>query len=81
MHWTGLTEILRQGVKILCQHSFGNSFDSDSITSSREAMKCLANVLLLESKTRRMFVDLGYADKAAIRLKVNEQFNSSSIRN
>ncbi|KAL9605154.1 MAG: hypothetical protein Q9219_000088 [cf. Caloplaca sp. 3 TL-2023] len=37
--------------------------------TSREAAKCLANVLLLESSTRQVFVDLGYSVKAAQRLK------------
>ncbi|KAI4274318.1 MAG: hypothetical protein LQ337_004012 [Flavoplaca oasis] len=54
-----------QGVKTLSRHSF----DSNSLVTSREAAKCLANVLLLESKTRQMFVDLGYPVKAAQRLK------------
>ncbi|KAI4133420.1 MAG: hypothetical protein LQ338_000156 [Usnochroma carphineum] len=39
------------------------------MVTSREASKCLANVLLLESKTRQIFVDLGYPVKAAQRLK------------
>ncbi|KAI4246519.1 MAG: hypothetical protein L6R40_001882 [Gallowayella cf. fulva] len=39
------------------------------MVTSREAAKCLANVLLLESKTRQIFVDLGYPVKAAQRLK------------
>ncbi|KAL8950004.1 MAG: hypothetical protein Q9222_003928 [Ikaeria aurantiellina] len=39
------------------------------MVTSREASKCLANVLLLESKTRQVFVDLGYPVKAAQRLK------------
>ncbi len=40
------------------------------MVTSREAAKCLANVLLLEGKTRQIFVDLGYFIKAAQRLKV-----------
>ncbi|KAL8700521.1 MAG: hypothetical protein Q9224_000926 [Gallowayella concinna] len=39
------------------------------MVTSREAAKCLANVLLLESTTRQIFVDLGYPVKAAQRLK------------
>ncbi|KAL8679812.1 MAG: hypothetical protein Q9186_003928 [Xanthomendoza sp. 1 TL-2023] len=53
------------GVKTLSRHSF----DSNSMVTSREAAKCLANVLLLESTTRQIFVDLGYPVKAAQRLK------------
>ena len=55
-----------QGVQTLSRHTF----DSNSMITSREAAKCLANVLLLESKTRQMFVDFGYPVKAAQRLKV-----------
>ncbi|CAO1596496.1 MAG: hypothetical protein LQ349_003735 [Xanthoria aureola] len=53
------------GVQTLSRHTF----DSNSMITSREAAKCLANVLLLESKTRQMFVDFGYPIKAAQRLK------------
>lgn len=77
---TGLKVVLLQDVEILCRHSYDSSFDSSSMASSREALKCLANVLLLESKTRRMFVDLGYANKAAIELKVNLLLGPSSVR-
>lgn len=70
---TGLTAYLLQGVKILCQHSYDTKF----LDSSREALKCLANALLIESKTRQMVVDLGYANKAAIKLRVDEQRRSS----
>lgn len=45
------------------------------MVTSREASKCLANVLLLESKTRQIFVDLGYPTKAAQRLKVDTSFD------
>ncbi|KAL8927823.1 MAG: hypothetical protein Q9172_001196 [Xanthocarpia lactea] len=53
------------GVRTLSRHCF----DSNSMVTSREAAKCLANVLLLEGKTRQIFVDLGYSIKAAQRLK------------
>ncbi|KAL8674338.1 MAG: hypothetical protein Q9168_001267 [Polycauliona sp. 1 TL-2023] len=53
------------GVKTLSRHTF----ESNSLATSREAAKCLANVLLIESKTRQIFVDLGYPLKAAQRLK------------
>lgn len=56
-----------QGVRTLCRHSY----DGSSLTTSREALKCLANVLLLEAKTRQIFVNLGYPVKAADRLKVD----------
>ncbi|KAL8941020.1 MAG: hypothetical protein Q9211_001996 [Gyalolechia sp. 1 TL-2023] len=49
------------------------NFDGNSMVTSREASKCLANVLLLEGKTRQMFVDLGYPAKAAQRLKTGRK--------
>lgn len=55
----------KASVRTLCRHSY----DGNSLITSREALKCLANVLLLESKTRQIFVDLGYPAKAAERLK------------
>ncbi|KAL8993398.1 MAG: hypothetical protein Q9169_006376 [Polycauliona sp. 2 TL-2023] len=58
------------GVQTLSRHTF----ESNSLATSREAAKCLANVLLIESKTRQIFVDLGYPLKAAQRLKnVNKE--------
>ena len=57
-----------QSVEVLCQHGF----DTDSLASSREALKCLANIFLHESKTRQMFVEAKFAGKAAERLKVYE---------
>ncbi|KAI9715453.1 MAG: hypothetical protein M1812_005929 [Candelaria pacifica] len=55
----------KEGIEILTRHSF----DGNSLITSREALRCLANALFLEAKTRQIFVDLGYADKAAERLK------------
>ena len=49
----------------------GHSFDGNSLITARSALKCLANIMLLEPKTRQMFADLGYASKAAERLKVS----------
>ena len=60
-----------QAIETLCQYGF----QSDSLTSSREALKCLANILLLESKTRQIFVDLGHATNAAEKLKVSVFYN------
>lgn len=37
--------------------------------ASREALRCLANAFLLHEPSRQVFVDLGYAPKAAERLK------------
>lgn len=47
-----------------------HSFDGNSLTTARVALKCLANVMLLEAKTRQMFADSGYAHEAVERLKV-----------
>ena len=58
---------LGQGILILCRHSF----DGNSLITGREALKCLANIMLLEEPTRQIFVDLGYAAKAAECLKVS----------
>lgn len=57
-----------QAIELLCRYGF----DDDSLETSRAALKCLANVLLLQSDTRQMFVDLGYASKAAERMKVKQ---------
>ncbi|MCJ1477990.1 hypothetical protein MMC13_006665 [Lambiella insularis] len=54
-----------QGINILCQHSF----KGNSLVTARSALKCLANVMLLEPSTRQKFVDLGWAPKAAERIK------------
>ncbi|KAI9729589.1 MAG: hypothetical protein M1834_006785 [Cirrosporium novae-zelandiae] len=55
-----------QGIETLCKHGF----DGNSLITSREALRCLANAFLLDSNTRQFFVDLGYPEKAAERLKV-----------
>ncbi|OCK84629.1 hypothetical protein K432DRAFT_378382 [Lepidopterella palustris CBS 459.81] len=55
----------KDGIEILAQYSF----DGTSTTTSRAALRCLANALLLEPKTRQILVDLGYAGKAAEKLK------------
>ena len=55
-----------QGVRTLCQHGF----DGNSLHTGRLALRCLANVMLLKPETRQIFVDLGYAPKAAECLKV-----------
>lgn len=40
---------------------------------SREALRCLANAFLLNEHSRQKFVDIGYAPKAAERLKVDDR--------
>lgn len=46
-----------------------HAFNSPSYTTSRNALKCLANALLLKSSTRQILVDLGYDAKLCSRLK------------
>ncbi|RYP44402.1 hypothetical protein DL768_009134 [Monosporascus sp. mg162] len=46
-----------------------HSFDSDSSTTSRNALRCLCNALLLKPETRQTFVDLGYEAKACSKLR------------
>lgn len=53
-------------MKTLCS----NGFNSVDTATSQEALRCLANALLLEQETRQIFVDLGFAEKAADKLKV-----------
>ena len=60
-----------QGVETLCFYAFENSDPKDE--ASRVALKCIANILLLESKTRQKFVDGGNAVKVARELNVNIQ--------
>ncbi|KAF2804648.1 uncharacterized protein BDZ99DRAFT_467335 [Mytilinidion resinicola] len=55
----------RNGIEILARYGF----ESSNSATSREALRCLANALLLQPKTRQMFVDLGFGDKAAEKAK------------
>ncbi|KAL7266608.1 hypothetical protein RUND412_010840 [Rhizina undulata] len=50
-----------EGIETLCKHGF-NVTDGNS---SREGLRCLVNALLIAPRTRQIFVDLGYAEKAA----------------
>ncbi|KAI9885001.1 MAG: hypothetical protein M1823_003203 [Watsoniomyces obsoletus] len=55
----------KEGIETLARHSF----ESNSPTTSREALRCLANALVLEPCTRQIFVDLDFPAKAADRLR------------
>ena len=55
-----------KGIRTLSRHGF----DSTPSIASRDALRCLANLFLLDPKTRQIFVDLGFPDQAAERLKV-----------
>lgn len=54
------------GIDTLARHGFY----SPSTQTSREALRCLANALLLQPQCRQILVDKGHADKAAEKLKV-----------
>ncbi|KAK2752557.1 hypothetical protein FQN55_006670 [Onygenales sp. PD_40] len=55
----------KEGIGTLCAYGF----EGKSPIISREALRCLANALLLETSTRQIFVDLGHGPNAAERLK------------
>ncbi|KAF2151885.1 hypothetical protein K461DRAFT_294758 [Myriangium duriaei CBS 260.36] len=59
----------KQNVQILCKYAFETSICS----ASREAMRCLANAMLLDEGTRQTFVDLEYPGPAAERLKNDDR--------
>ena len=67
-----------QGIETLTKHAFNSS----SATTSRNALRCLANSLLIKPETRQIFVDLGYEAKACSKLKsgnVDDEFLVSRI--
>ncbi|KAF2837416.1 hypothetical protein M501DRAFT_937485 [Patellaria atrata CBS 101060] len=47
------------------------ALDSGPSSLSREALRCLANIFLLNPETRQRWVDLGFSVKAAERLKID----------
>ncbi|CAG8953904.1 hypothetical protein HYFRA_00010865 [Hymenoscyphus fraxineus] len=55
----------KEGIETLTRHAF----NSPSLTTSRNALRCLANAMLLKPETRQMLVDLGYMSKACGKLK------------
>ncbi|KAK4549442.1 hypothetical protein LTR36_006439 [Oleoguttula mirabilis] len=59
----------KKGISILSRCGL----DKESSNTSREALRCLANAFLLNEPSRQLFVDLGYATKAADRLKVDNR--------
>ena len=61
---------------MLCQIGF----DADLFPASSVAFKCIANALLLEAKARQVFVDLGYGERAALRLKVREHASRGVVK-
>ncbi|CAK7268423.1 hypothetical protein SEPCBS119000_003056 [Sporothrix epigloea] len=69
---------VKEGIETLSKHAF----DGSSATTSRNALRCLANCLLVKPSTRNIFVDLGYPEKASIKLTtagVEDEFLISRI--
>ncbi|KAL0935062.1 guanine nucleotide exchange factor synembryn [Colletotrichum truncatum] len=63
-----------EGIEILTKHAF----DSQSNSTARAALRVLANAMLLEPKTRQMFVNLGYEEIACKKLK-NDSFDDEFL--
>ncbi|KAF2197513.1 hypothetical protein GQ43DRAFT_444195 [Delitschia confertaspora ATCC 74209] len=66
------------GIRTLCRYAFDNS----NVQVSQEALRCLANALLLRSEARQILVNLEYASKAAEKLKsesIDDEFLLSRI--
>ena len=57
---------------ILSRYGFDQD-DKRAQTASREALRCLANAFLLNESCRQTFVDVGYAPKAADKLKSDDR--------
>ncbi|KAF2116152.1 guanine nucleotide exchange factor [Lophiotrema nucula] len=69
---------ITDGLRTLSRYAF----ESNHTATSQEALRCLANALLLEPKTRQTLVTLGYAPNAAEKFKsedVNDEFLLSRI--
>ena len=58
----------RGGIETLSRYAF----EFDSASTSREALRCIANALLLRPNLRQVFVDLGCPSKAAEKLKIQD---------
>ncbi|CAN8100871.1 unnamed protein product [Discula destructiva] len=54
-----------EGIRTLVRHAF----DNDTLSTSHNALKCLANAMLIKAEARQIFVDLGYEPKACEQLK------------
>ncbi|KAF7509721.1 hypothetical protein GJ744_007592 [Endocarpon pusillum] len=65
----------KEGIGILTKHGLTEK----SSPSSLEALRCLANAMLLEPRTRQIFVNLGCAGQAAERLKISDSDNEFLI--
>jgi Guanine nucleotide exchange factor synembryn len=61
--------VILKGIETLAWHAF----NSPSQNTSLNALRCLANALLLRPETRQIFVDLGYMPKACAKLKIDSR--------
>lgn len=61
----GKAEIWDQGIRTLVRHAF----DTEALSTSHHALRCLANAMLIKAEARQIFVDLGYEAKACAQLK------------
>ncbi|KAH0402138.1 hypothetical protein KCU89_g3452, partial [Aureobasidium melanogenum] len=68
----------KKGIATLCEYGF----DVAELEVSQEALRCLANAMLLQEAPRQHLLDLGYGGKAAQRLRNddrNDEFLISRI--
>lgn len=64
----------KEGIETIGEHGF---VDGSDCPAAREALRCLANALLLVPRTRQIFVDLGFPVKAAAKFanaSVDDEF-------
>ncbi|KAI4722638.1 hypothetical protein E4T48_01137 [Aureobasidium sp. EXF-10727] len=59
----------KKGVATLSEYGF----DVAELAVSQEALRCLANAMLLQEAPRQYLLDLGYGDKAAQRLRNDDR--------
>ncbi|KAI4846885.1 hypothetical protein E4T45_07041 [Aureobasidium sp. EXF-8846] len=57
------------GIETLCEYGF----EVAELDVSQEALRCLANAMLLQEAPRQYLLDLGYGDKAAQRLRNDDR--------
>ncbi|KAF1940303.1 hypothetical protein EJ02DRAFT_424072 [Clathrospora elynae] len=58
------------------------AFEDSTTAASQEALRCIANALLLQPKTRQLLVDLGHGPHAAEKLKsesIDDEFLASRV--
>lgn len=61
----GKAETQNQGIRTLVRHAF----DTETLSTSHNALRCLANAMLIKAEARQIFVDLEYEAKACAQLK------------